>query len=88
MRAVRQAVLAVAVVTGVAAALRRRPAPEEPEGPGLAVPAECGGAVPAQRRSGLDELGLQVDDLVLGEHAARDERLWAALERPSRSPGC
>lgn len=78
MRAVRRAVLAAAVTTGVVAAARRRTA---------RVP-EPGPQVPQQRRSGLDDLGLRVADLVVLEEDARDARLCRALDRASRTPGC
>ena len=78
MRAVRRAVLAAAVTTGVVAAARRRATRAPEPGP----------QVPQQRRIGLDDLGMRVADLVVPEEDARDARLWQALDRASRSPGC
>jgi hypothetical protein len=79
MRAVRRAVLAAAVTTGVVAFLRRPAA-------GSTQPAPA--PVPQQRRSGLDDLGLRVADLVVPDEEARDARLWQVLDRARRSPGC
>ena len=42
-------------------------------------------AVPAQRHSGIDELGLRVDDLVVTEHDAQDARLFDALDWTARA---
>ena len=75
MRSLLPAVVAAAVTTGVVAARRRRAG-----APVLAPP-----PVPAQRESGLDALGLLVEDLPVGDHAARDERLCAALEQLAQS---
>lgn len=83
VRTAHQAALAVAV-TGVVAAARHRSAGAKPRSakPRAAKPvprAPQRAAVPAQRRSELEELGLRVDDLVVAEHEAQDARLFEAL---------
>ena len=45
-----------------------------------AVPARGTSAVPAQRRSEIEELGLRVEELVVADHEAQDARLFHALE--------
>ena len=72
MRAASQAVI-VAAVAGAVAALRRRAGRAQQSPPEPVV-------VPAQRRSELEELGLQVEDLAVAEHDAQDARLFDALD--------
>jgi hypothetical protein len=43
-------------------------------------PPASAGAVPDQRQTGIEELGLGVDELVLADHEAQDARLFDALE--------
>jgi hypothetical protein len=73
MRAVHRAVIAAAV-TGAFAAARRWSRPGEPSVAGPDLP------VVPQQRSGLEELGLRVEDLVVAEHDAQDARLFDALD--------
>jgi hypothetical protein len=72
MRA-RQAVVVAAVTGAVAAAAKprrsRKPRIVEPQ-------------VPAQRVSGIEALGLGVEDLAVAEHDERDARLVEALDWP------
>ena len=85
MRSVHQAVLAVAV-TGVVAAVRHRSStskatmPRATPATKTSTTARRKAAVPAQRRSEIEQLGLRVEELVVAEHDAQDARLFDALE--------
>jgi hypothetical protein len=92
MRSVHQAVLAVAV-TGVVAAVRHRSSTSKatmPRATARTTSRTTTGApprrraVPAQRRSEIEELGLRVEELVVAEHDAQDARLFDALEWSAR----
>ncbi|MCW2544552.1 MAG: hypothetical protein JWM40_2104 [Frankiales bacterium] len=76
--ALTQAV-AAAAVTGLLAARRRKPAP-------AVVASEPLPQFPTQPRSSLELLGLtDVEDVVVAEHEAQDERMFDALEWGSLS---